>query len=199
MAGAWASAASRALRASAAGWARRTPGVRWFAATPGAERVCERFTKQFRLPGRTTGVLSSGVMPYPNDPMVPQDRYFKPKGLEQGGAAMTLLLRRGPHAVRVQTPGFQLLARPWDADEHPRDHNGLRYRDYRVAIIASKKSYSKRAHLRWRIIRLLRTAASLVLPDKGQRRCDYLFFARPPLQKMDRDELFLAVEHALVD
>ncbi|KAJ2714535.1 hypothetical protein H4R19_001672, partial [Coemansia spiralis] len=178
--------------------AARVCGVRPFATTAGRHRICEQLVKQFRLPGRTTGVLSAGVVPYPNDPMIPRGRYFKPKGLPRGEADMAGVLRPGPSTFRVRSTGFQLAARPWGADEHPRDHNGLRFRDYRVAIVASKKSYSKRAHLRWRIVRLLRTAAALVLPDKGQRRCDYVFHAYPPLQTMDRDELFLAVERALV-
>ncbi|KAJ2781646.1 hypothetical protein H4R18_002748 [Coemansia javaensis] len=184
-------------------WAARQ--VRAFATTAAGQRVCETFTKQFRLPGRTTGALSTGVEPHPNDPMVPRGRYFKPKGLERGSPALMLLLRgggggSGGGAVhRVRTAGFQLAASAWDAGEHPRDHNGLRIRDYRVGIIASKKACSKRAHVRWRVTRLLRTAAALVLPDKGLRRCDYLFQAYAPLEKMDRDELFLAVERALVD
>ncbi|KAJ2627354.1 hypothetical protein IW137_005668, partial [Coemansia sp. RSA 1287] len=82
-------------------------------------------------------------------------------------------------------------------DEHPRDYNGLRIRDYRVSIIAGKKHY-KTAHKRWRVTRLLRTAASLVLADKGLKRCDYMFQVRGGVLEMDRDELFLEVERALV-
>ncbi|KAJ2806865.1 hypothetical protein H4R21_000695 [Coemansia helicoidea] len=180
------------LCASVVGRAARACRARAFATTAVSGRLCEQFVKQLRLPGRTTGALSAGVVAYPNDPMVPRGRYFKPKGMPHGTVGP------GPSTLRVRTGEFQLLARPWGADEHPRDHNGLRFRDYRVSIIATKKGYSKRAHLRWRIVRLLRTAAALVLPDKGQRRCDYVFHAYQPLQRMDRDELFLAVERALV-
>ncbi|KAJ1960133.1 hypothetical protein GGI12_003966 [Dipsacomyces acuminosporus] len=153
---------------------------------------------QFRLPGRTTGVLSSGVVPYPNDPMIPKGKFFKPKGLDQNEGVPFMMTSKA-NTYKIDTRPFMMIASPWNVDEHPRDHNGLRIRDYRVSCIATKKHYSKKAYHRWRAIRLLRTAASLVLPDKGLKRCDYLLFAHPEMRKMDRDELFLAVDKAIVD
>ncbi|PIA14864.1 hypothetical protein COEREDRAFT_82464 [Coemansia reversa NRRL 1564] len=153
---------------------------------------------QFPLPGRTSSVLSSGVVAYPNDPMIPRGRYFKPKGLSKFGSIMPLMLGKHLFVYKHNSPGFMLCACPWNVDEHPRDHNGLRFRDFRVSLMVTKKRYDKRAHERWRMTRLLRTAASLILPDKGLKRCDYLFFARAPLLKMDRDKIFLEVEDALV-
>ncbi|KAJ2496357.1 hypothetical protein GGH96_005887 [Coemansia sp. RSA 1972] len=177
----------------------RTAGrfVRLFTTTATQRRVSDEFVKQLRLPGRTNSVLSTGVVPYSNDPMVPRDRYFKPRGLERSGAVLPLFLRRHPSTLKHSTNEFTLLASPWNSDEHPRDYNGLRIRDYRVSIIAGKKHY-KTAHKRWRATRLIRTAAALVLPDKGLKRCDYLFQVRGGVLEMDRDELFLAVEQALV-
>ncbi|KAI8323460.1 hypothetical protein GQ54DRAFT_111542 [Martensiomyces pterosporus] len=172
--------------------------ARSFGATATNQRISDNFKMQFRLPGRTTGILSSGVVPYPNDPMVPKGKYFKPKGLDQNEGVPFMMTNRS-HTYRIDVKPFLMIASPWNADEHPRDHNGLRFRDYRVACLATKKHYSKKAYHRWRAIRLLRTAASLVLPDKGLKRCDYLLFAHPEMRKMDRDELFLAVDKAIVD
>ncbi|KAJ1852426.1 hypothetical protein GGH12_005461 [Coemansia sp. RSA 1822] len=171
--------------------------VRLFTTTAQRHRVSDEFVKQFRLPGRTNSVLSTGVEPYSNDPMVPHDRYFKPRGLERSGSVLPLFLRRHPSTCKYDTSAFALMASPWNVNEHPRDYNGLRIRDYRVSIIAGKKHY-KTAHKRWRVTRLIRTAASLVLPDKGLKRCDYMFQVRGGVLEMDRDELFLEVEQALV-
>ncbi|KAJ2745841.1 hypothetical protein GGI20_001842 [Coemansia sp. BCRC 34301] len=161
-----------------------------------APRMSDQFVMQLRLPGRTTGSLSTGVVPYANDPMVPSCKYFKPRGLDSVHGLRFML--QNEHNYRVSTKGFTLVASPWNEDEHPRDHNGLRIRDYRVACMATKKGYSKKAYHRWRAMRLLRTAASLILPDKGLKRCDYLLIARAPMRFMDRDGLFLDVEHAIV-
>ncbi|KAJ2077032.1 hypothetical protein H4R24_005365 [Coemansia sp. RSA 988] len=172
--------------------------ARLLSTTACAMRISDQFLMQFPLPGRTCSVLSSGVVPYPNDPMIPKSRYFKPKGLSKLGSIMPLMLGKHPFVYKVNSPGFMLCACPWNIDEHPRDHNGLRFRDFRVSLMVTKKRYDKRAHERWRMTRLLRTAASLILPDKGLKRCDYLFFARAPLLKMDRDKIFLDVEEALL-
>ncbi|KAJ2387983.1 hypothetical protein GGI05_003919, partial [Coemansia sp. RSA 2603] len=59
--------------------------------------------------------------------------------------------------------------------------------------------YSKKAYHRWRANRLLRTAASLILPDKGLKRCDYLFVANAEMRFMERDEVFSYVEQALLE
>ncbi|KAJ2134832.1 hypothetical protein IW139_001849 [Coemansia sp. RSA 353] len=171
--------------------------VRLFTTTATQRRVSDEFVKQFRLPGRTNSVLSTGVVPYSNDPMVPRDPYFKPRGLERSGPVLSLILRRHPSTLKHNASVFTLVASPWNSDEHPRDYNGLRIRDYRVSIIAGKKHY-KTAHKRWRVTRLLRTAACLVLADKGLKRCDYMFQVRGGVLEMDRDELFLEVERALV-
>ncbi|KAJ2669391.1 hypothetical protein GGI25_006162 [Coemansia spiralis] len=176
----------------------RNTSHRWFASTSSAPRLSERFKIQFKLPGRTTGVLSSGVVPYPNDPMIPQGKYFKPKGLDKITEIPTMLKNK-TLVYRLQTKGFMLIASPWNMDEHPRDHNGLRIRDYRVTAIASKKQYSKKAHPRWQIMRMIRTAAAMILPDKGMKRCDYLFIAFAEMRKMSRDEIFLMIEKAFVD
>ncbi|KAJ2479903.1 hypothetical protein EV174_003879, partial [Coemansia sp. RSA 2320] len=122
--------------------------------------------------------------------------YFKPAGLDSDRGLR--FMQTSELVTRVSMPGFLLAASPWNEDEHPRDHNGLRIRDYRVACVASKKKYSKKAFHRWRATRLLRTAAALVLPDKGLKRCDYLLVARPAMRVMDRDALFLMVEQAIV-
>ncbi|KAJ2894139.1 hypothetical protein GGI21_002606 [Coemansia aciculifera] len=151
---------------------------------------------QLRLPGRTTGALSTGVVPYANDPMIASNKYFKPRGLDSVHGLRFML--QNEHNYRASTAGFTLVASAWNDDEHPRDHNGLRIRDYRVACMATKKGYSKKAYHRWRAMRLLRTAASLILPDKGMKRCDYLFIARAPMRFMNRDALFLDVESAIV-
>ncbi|KAJ1766981.1 hypothetical protein IW140_004818 [Coemansia sp. RSA 1813] len=150
------------------------------------------------MPGRTTGVLSSGVVPYPNDPMIPRDKYFKPRGLEKAKDLARILFNKTT-AYKVYTDGFMLVASPWNTDEHPRDHNGLRLRHYRVAAIASKKSYSKKAYPRWQAMRTLRLAAALVLPDKGLKRCDYVFVALEKMRRMSRDQIYLLVDKALVD
>ncbi|KAJ1816154.1 hypothetical protein LPJ56_004365 [Coemansia sp. RSA 2599] len=134
----------------------------------------------------------------PNDPMIPRGKYFKPKGIPQGPAMTMMLSGRQPNVYEITTKAFQLLASPWAPDEHPRDSNGLRIRDYRVACMATKKRYSKKVHHRWRAARILRTAASLVLPDKGLKRCDYVFYAKAEMRVMQRDEVFLMVEQALV-
>ncbi|KAJ1949812.1 hypothetical protein EC988_004617 [Linderina pennispora] len=151
---------------------------------------------QFALPGRTTGVLSSGVVPYANDPMIPASKYFKPKGLDRE-VMFPFMLTNHQYVTKQSACGFMLYASPWNADEHPRDHNGLRFRDYRVACMVTKKNF-KKVYPRWRIARLLRTAAMMVLPDKGMKRCDYLFFAHADLARMDRDQLFLEVDQAMV-
>ncbi|KAJ2848144.1 hypothetical protein J3B02_004012 [Coemansia erecta] len=161
-------------------------------------RISDRFKMQFRLPGRTTSVLSAGVVPTPNDPMIPRGKYFKPRGIPQGAAMTMMLAGRAPNVYEISTRAFRLLASPWAPDEYPRDYNGLRIRDYRVACLATKKKYSKKVYHRWRAARILRTAASLVLPDKGLKRCDYLFYAKADMRLMHRDELFLLVEQALV-
>ncbi|KAJ2344036.1 hypothetical protein IWW50_006260 [Coemansia erecta] len=171
---------------------------RHFTTTAFNKRVSDEFVKQFRLPGRTNSVLSSGVVPYSNDPMVPRDKYFKPRGLARNGRVLALLRDRHPSVLKHNAPRFLLYMIPWSQTEHPRDHNGLRIRDYRVAIIAAKKHY-RTAHRRWRATRLVRTAAALVLPDKGATRCDYLFVLHAGVLDMDRDELFFSVEAALVD
>ncbi|KAJ2698829.1 hypothetical protein H4218_003024 [Coemansia sp. IMI 209128] len=160
------------------------------------QHVSEQFVMQLRLPGRTTGTLSTGVVPYANDPMIPSSKYFKPRGLDSTHGLRFML---GSNNLRSTTQGFTLIASPWNEDEHPRDHNGLRIRDYRVACMATKKGYSKKAYHRWRAMRLLRTAAMLILPDKGLKRCDYVLVARAPMRFMDRDQLFLDVEQAFVD
>ncbi|KAJ2401370.1 hypothetical protein GGI23_001444 [Coemansia sp. RSA 2559] len=171
---------------------------RWVATTAPACRLSEKFKIQFRLPGRTTGVLSAGVVPYPNDPMIPRGKYFKPKGLEKT-KDLALLLSNKTKVHKVHTKAFILVASPWNIDEHPRDHNGLRFRDYRVAAIASKKRYSKKAYPRWQAMRTLRLAAALVLPDKGLKRCDYVFVALEKMREMSRDQIYGLVEKALVD
>ncbi|KAJ2308275.1 hypothetical protein IWW55_000539, partial [Coemansia sp. RSA 2706] len=151
-----------------------------------------------RLPGRTNSSLSAGVVPYANDPMIPRDKYFKPRGLERTSHLLPLMtVGRHPFVYRHHTTHFTLSASPWNPNEHPRDYNGLRIRDYRVAIIAGKKHY-KRAHRRWRVTRLVRMAVAQILPDKGLKRCDYVFVLKPDLLEMDRDELFMAVEGALL-
>ncbi|KAI7820911.1 hypothetical protein BX661DRAFT_188783, partial [Kickxella alabastrina] len=158
-----------------------------------AQRISDRFKMQFRLPGRTTSVLSSGVAPTPNDPMLARSRYFKPKGLSQG-APIGLLLgsdhRR--YTYETSTPAFRLIASPWASNEHPRDHNALRLRDYRVTCMATKKQYSKKAYHRWRAVRVLRTAAAMVLPDKG---CGGATTAK--MRTMQRDDVWRDVERAL--
>ncbi|KAJ1721513.1 hypothetical protein LPJ53_003973 [Coemansia erecta] len=154
---------------------------------------------QFRLPGRTNSALSSGVVPLPNDPMLPRGKYFKPKGIPQPGPMTLMLCGRPPNVYDVSNKAFRLLASPWGTDEHPRDHNGLRIRDYRVGCMSSKKKYSKKAYHRWRANRLLRTAATLILPDKGMKRCDYLFIANAEMRFMERDEVFICVEQALLE
>ncbi|KAJ2157200.1 hypothetical protein GGF46_004678 [Coemansia sp. RSA 552] len=177
---------------------RPLASVRGFATTAGVCRVSDQYVKQFRLPGRTNSALSTGVVPYPNDPMLPRGKYFKPRGLDQESKIMMQMLGQNPQVFKYNVRGLMLCAYPWGRGEHPRDYNGLRIRDYRVAVVATKKSYDKKAHPRWRITRLLRTAASLVLPDKGLRRCDYLLYAHAELQQMTRDEIFLQVERAVV-
>ncbi|KAJ2336841.1 hypothetical protein GGI00_000601 [Coemansia sp. RSA 2681] len=158
--------------------------------------MSDKFVMQLRLPGRTTGSLSTGVVPYANDPMIPSSKYFKPRGLDSVHGLRFML--QNERNYRASTKGFTLVASAWNEDEHPRDHNGLRIRDYRVACMATKKGYSKKAYHRWRAMRLLRTAASLILPDKGMKRCDYLLMARAPMRFMDRDALFLDVENAII-
>ncbi|KAJ2507309.1 hypothetical protein GGI11_006397 [Coemansia sp. RSA 2049] len=162
-----------------------------------AYRLSDNFKIQFKLPGRTTGVLSSGVVPYPNDPMLPREKYFKPKGLDKSDGLSRILFRRTT-VYRLRTDMFTLLASPWNTDEYPRDYNGLRFRDYRVAAIASKKQYSKKAYPRWRAMRALRLAAALVLPDKGLKRCDYIFVALEKMRFASRDHVYYSVEKALV-
>ncbi|KAJ1900805.1 hypothetical protein LPJ66_001228 [Kickxella alabastrina] len=172
--------------------------LRMFSTARPAQRISDRFKMQFRLPGRTTSVLSSGVAPTPNDPMLARSRYFKPKGLSQG-TPIGLLLgsdhRR--YTYETSTPAFRLIASPWASNEHPRDHNALRLRDYRVTCMATKKQYSKKAYHRWRAVRVLRTAAAMVLPDKGLRRCDYVFVASAKMRTMQRDDVWRDVERAL--
>lgn len=129
--------------------------------------------------------------------MIPKDKYFKPKGLD-GTAMIPFMFSKHYKKHTIDTDAFRLIASPWGPQEHPRDHNGLRYRDYRVACMATKKGYSKKAYHRWRAMRILRTAAMYVLPDKGCKRCDYLFLARAPMRFMDRDLVFLKIEKALV-
>ncbi|KAJ1884710.1 hypothetical protein LPJ81_007038 [Coemansia sp. IMI 209127] len=176
----------------------RESARRWVATTAPACRVSERFKIQFRLPGRTTGVLSAGVVPYPNDPMIPRGKYFKPKGLDKTKDLAPITFNKTT-VHKVHTKAFMLVASPWNIDEHPRDHNGLRFRDYRVAAIASKKRYSKKAYPRWQATRMLRLAAALVLPDKGLKRCDYVFVALEKMREMSRDQVYSLVEKALVD
>ncbi|KAJ1830117.1 hypothetical protein LPJ63_005139 [Coemansia sp. RSA 2711] len=176
----------------------RTSCVRAFTATAAATRSSDLLVKQTRLPGRTNSSLSAGVVPYANDPMIPRDKYFKPRGLERTSHLLPLMtVGRHPFVYRHHTTHFTLSASPWNPNEHPRDYNGLRIRDYRVAIIAGKKHY-KRAHRRWRVTRLVRMAVAQILPDKGLKRCDYVFVLKPDLLEMDRDELFMAVEGALL-
>ncbi|KAJ2648661.1 hypothetical protein IWW40_003725 [Coemansia sp. RSA 1250] len=172
--------------------------TRRFSTTTGARHVSDQFVRQMETPGPTSSTLSSGVVPYFNDPMIPRGKYFKPRGIERSDPLLMLMLGRHPCVFKHHKEKFTLSACPWNVDEYPRDYNGLRIRDYRVAILASKKHY-KSAHKRWRITRLVRTAAMLILPDKGLKRCDYLFHLHEGLLEMDRDELFLEVEDALVD
>ncbi|KAJ2451343.1 hypothetical protein EV183_003671 [Coemansia sp. RSA 2336] len=172
--------------------------TRGFSTTAQTKHVSDQFVRQLDTPGPTSSTLSSGVVPYFNDPMIPRGKYFKPRGIERSDPLLMLMLGRHPCVFKHHDKSFTLSACPWNVDEYPRDYNGLRIRDYRVAILASKKHY-KSAHKRWRVTRLVRTAAMLVLPDKGLKRCDYLFHVHEGLLQADRDELFLDVERALVD
>ncbi|KAJ1948342.1 hypothetical protein FBU59_001641 [Linderina macrospora] len=74
--------------------------------------------------------------------MVPSSKYFKPKGLDSD-TMVPFMLSNHNYVTKHHARGFTLYASPWNLDEHPRDHNGLRFRDYRVACMVTKKNFRK--------------------------------------------------------
>ncbi|KAJ1676524.1 hypothetical protein EV182_008032 [Spiromyces aspiralis] len=82
---------------------------------------------------------------------------------------MELLTTSSNRIKQHSNPLLVIKAMPWKRNQIPRDRWGLLINDYRVTVIASKKSSGKSAVQRRRLIRKVKGAMRYELADYGTK------------------------------